>query len=137
MPACRVFESLSMPYEKPAISRISVTSRAMAKILMAERRGRCTRLEMTRRFMKAVERVYCKTGCRLSAIKSLGRQPTALLRLPARRFHCRLAQLFDLRPWGLRQRELLVGQNGIQLQFHHVQHNVIFFARAPDLNLRG
>src|SRR5215469_4404996 len=45
IPACRERESFSMPTERPTISRMSVTSRAMARMLMAERTGRCARLD--------------------------------------------------------------------------------------------
>src|SRR5689334_16133989 len=43
-PACRCLESFSMPSEKPTITRMSVTSTAMATMLMTVRIGRCTRL---------------------------------------------------------------------------------------------
>ena len=47
IPFWRSAESFMMPMERPTISRISVTSMAMATTLMADRKGRCTRLEKT------------------------------------------------------------------------------------------
>ena len=44
MPAWRCRASFSMPTESPTISRISVTSSAMATMLISDRMGRCTRL---------------------------------------------------------------------------------------------
>ena len=43
MPACRCRESLSIPSDSPTISRMRVTSKAMATILITDRIGRCTR----------------------------------------------------------------------------------------------
>jgi hypothetical protein len=51
IPACRDFESFSIPSEKPTINRIRVTSMAMATMLIAERTGRCARLETTNLFI--------------------------------------------------------------------------------------
>src|SRR6185312_601913 len=45
MPYWRVFESLSMPSERPTISRIMLTSIATATMLIIERMGRWARLE--------------------------------------------------------------------------------------------
>src|SRR5579871_987275 len=44
MPACLCLESLSNPRQSPTISRIKVTSSAMATTLIRERTGRCARL---------------------------------------------------------------------------------------------
>ena len=40
MPAVRVRESLKKPSDKPTISRINVTSKAMATMLISDRMGR-------------------------------------------------------------------------------------------------
>src|SRR6185369_1791797 len=47
MPFWRSAESFMIPTDKPTIKRIRVTSTAIATMLMTERNGRCTRLEMT------------------------------------------------------------------------------------------
>src|SRR3954465_1033886 len=45
VPAVRILLSFKIPSERPTISRISVTSTAMATMLINDRIGRCTRLE--------------------------------------------------------------------------------------------
>src|SRR5436309_1629255 len=47
VPAVRFLLSFRIPSESPTISRMSVTSTAIATMLMSDRIGRCTRLEMT------------------------------------------------------------------------------------------
>src|SRR5437868_10138686 len=51
MAAVRCLLSFSIPNIRPTIMRISVTSTAMAKMLINDRIGRCTRLEMIILFM--------------------------------------------------------------------------------------
>src|SRR4051794_11877698 len=64
MPTWRSRVSLSMPTDRPTITRIKVISTAMATMLMRERIGRCTRLATIILFMD---------GFPLSAISLLGR----------------------------------------------------------------
>src|SRR5262245_21161972 len=58
MPACRWRESLSMPMERPTISKMRVTSKAMAMMLIRDRMGRCARLATIILFIMMVFRYW-------------------------------------------------------------------------------
>ena len=59
MPTWRFLASLSMPMERPTMSRIRVTSTATATTLMMVRNGRCTRLAKIILFMSPFDCIGC------------------------------------------------------------------------------
>src|SRR6476646_10400008 len=63
MPAWRCRASFSTPTERPTISRISVTSRAIATMLISDRMGRCTRLATIILFIMGAALWLLATGC--------------------------------------------------------------------------
>src|ERR1700735_5508176 len=54
MPFCRVLKPLSLPIRMAVMERIMMTSMAMARQLMSERRGRWTRLPTTSLFIQVL-----------------------------------------------------------------------------------
>src|SRR5919108_2481023 len=117
-PAWRWRESFRMPRERPTISRIRVTSSAMAIMLITERTGRCTRLATIMRFIMS--------ACLLSVCSLLG------LRLAGPLVH-----VYNYRSGRLLQGKLVVGERLIQLQFYNLEQDRILLLRPPDINLGG
>src|SRR4051794_35478142 len=64
--AVRCLLSFSIPNIRPTIMRISVTSTAMAKILISDRIGRCTRLETIILFIATL--YWLRVGNRREAV---------------------------------------------------------------------
>src|SRR3981081_1766546 len=76
MPLVRSLKPLSLPIKIAVMERIMMTSMAMARQLMSERRGRWTRLPTTNLFMllpvygNGAEDRRHGTGCRLTPIEA-------------------------------------------------------------------
>src|SRR5438445_6656624 len=156
IPAWRDRESFSNPIEKPTMSRMSVTSSAIATMLMAERRGRCARLETIILFIMKSSSQPLANDCRFQIVDSRLEQ----LRIPILRSDTRLkseiqnlqseilvstaavgrglrsVQMDYLRPCGLLQHKLLVIQWPVHIKFNHGERNVVFFFRAADFDPR-
>src|SRR5882762_1898856 len=116
MPCCRVRESFSIPNEKPTISRISVTSSAIATMLISDRSGRCARLATI---------ILCIMGCDLlPGLCAVG----ANLRFG-------VVQVHNLSSWRFLQNKFVVCKVCVQFQFHHTESDVVLLLRPLDLNL--
>src|SRR6202041_3518760 len=113
MPAVRVRVSCNIPRERPTISRIIVTSRAIATTLISERNGRCTRFPTIMRFIMSL--VFSRK----------------LLTVASRCFRgagVRLIEVDDLSPDRLLERELIVSQRLVDFQFDHAQGDVVILS---------
>src|SRR5580704_18832067 len=133
IPAWRARVSLSMPIERPTISRISVTSSAIATTLISDRIGRCTRFATIILFiMKGRSTAYQASdffsvlGIRNrlgTGYWQQGSVPISTLRSGRR--VARLVQPHHLGAWRLLERELVIGQRLVQVELHHRQRDVV------------
>src|SRR6516225_7329727 len=144
MPACRCRESLTMPSDKPTISRISVTSRPTATTLISDRTGRCTRLPTIILFImgmfSGVSAPYAPGQEPSSLANADFRVPDGLLGIASVRHLGRgggLAQVHHLGTGRLLQLKLIRRQGLIQLELHNIEGDVVSLARPLDLCLRG
>src|SRR5262249_51627861 len=116
IPACRCFESFKTPSANPTINRINVTSSPMAKTLISDRMGRCTRFATIILFIISTlcpdlrSRFYTRN--RLLGLRSL-----STLCLRRRRA---LVQVYHVGPRRLLQRELLIRNRLVQLELHNL-----------------
>src|ERR1700744_4693162 len=80
MPFCRVLKPLSLPMRMAVMERIMMTSIAMARQLMSERRGRWTRLPATNLFILIT--VYWKSppSLKMGGALQLGRHLSEVVR---------------------------------------------------------
>ena len=140
IPACRCFESFTMPNESPTISRISVTSRATATTLIKERIGRYSRLPTIILFIMkwplVVSRwqkrgcVQCSKGAAGVAVRgrwrhSLFGDDTTGMGFADRLDRWLTAQTHHLGSRRLLQCELFVGQGLVDIHFHDIEGYVV------------
>src|SRR5947207_10197427 len=108
-----------MPMESPTMSKIRVTSSAIATILISDRMGRCTRFATIIRFI--MMSVKCRDP--LPAISSF------------RRWRLWLVKVHHFGSWRLFQCELIISKRLVHLQLHHGKCDVVLLLRAIDLDL--
>ena len=116
IPACLCLVSFRMPSDNPTISRIRVTSRATATILIRERIGRCTRLPTIIRFIILIEvlELLPVTARSLSGIGL------------SKPHHFRSRRLF--------QCKLIVLKRFVQFKLYEAEGNVVILLRPFDLD---
>src|SRR5882762_4518291 len=151
MPACLALESLSIPTQSPTISRIRVTSNAIATMLIRDRSGRCTRLPTIILFIMRRSLVVgawqsqlglCWECNKARTAGAQGRWLTAnvlswIASVGPVRLAGRLAQVHQLGACRHLQVELVIGHRLVQVQFQDVQRDVVFLLWPLDLRLGG
>src|SRR5579864_3229443 len=130
IPACRCFESFSIPSEKPTITRMSVTSSAMAMMLISDRTGRCTRLATIIRFINFLL-VFFWSKCSVGLLR--GRLVAVLCVKRARLI--RLIKMDDLRSRRLLQRKLLIAERLVDIQLQNRKRYGVPLFRTVNLDL--
>src|SRR5579884_3170501 len=131
IPACRCFESFSIPSEKPTITRMSVTSRAMAMMLISDRTGRCTRLATIIRFINFLF-VFFWFKCSVGLLR---RRLVAVLCVQRARL-IGLIEMDDLCSRRLLQRKLLIVERLVNIQLQNRKGYGVSLFRTVNLDLR-